>query len=77
MASLLKQELENLYKQINRTEDRLHDMARKEWNGICCPSCGVPGYSDLVEKNDRRRERIEQIKLKLSQDTSDEFQGRL
>lgn len=58
----------HLVKQIQRTEDTMQRMARDFWSrgGICCPGCGVPGYSELSNKQDRRRARLGQIDKKLA-----------
>jgi hypothetical protein len=63
----LKEEMAGLYRNIERTNKTLDVMAADFWRegGICCPSCGVRGYSDLLDKNERRWERIKQIETKL------------
>ena len=68
--SILKTELDNLCKQYLRTEDRLQYMVNNLWSGICCPSCGVPGYSDLEDKQERRLVRMKQLRVKLFKDSA-------
>lgn len=67
LPSPLKVELANLKKNYDRDDDYLADTAANFWRngGVCCPSCGVPGYSALVEKQERRLKRMEGIKKKL------------
>lgn len=65
--SPLKRELKNLYNNITRTETLLGIMNDEFWRdgGVCCPYCGCPGYRELTYKNERREERVKQIKYKL------------
>jgi 4-hydroxy-3-methylbut-2-en-1-yl diphosphate synthase IspG/GcpE len=66
--SPLNTELENLYKSIEKTDVYLYDLEQRFWEngGICCPSCGSKEYRHLVEKQKRRRRRVEALKKKLS-----------
>ncbi|MNI77787.1 hypothetical protein D3C87_324660 [compost metagenome] len=66
--SNLKTELENLYKNIYITERYLGELSDTFWKngGICCPCCGVEGYSELELKQERREKRVLEIKAKLS-----------
>ena len=70
----LKTELANLRKRISATEDYMGRLSNDFWanGGVCCPSCGVPGYSELSLKQERREERIKQILAKLARDTKQE-----
>jgi hypothetical protein len=65
--SPLKIELANLRKRYAADEERLAILADDFWRngGICCPGCGVPGYTDLQEKQERRLLRISGIEQKL------------
>ena len=67
MMANLQTELENLYRNVARTDDQMAEMAEACWRagGICCPSCGMPGYSDLIERQDRRWARIRIVEAKL------------
>ena len=64
----LKLELANLQKQIIRTDRHLEEMSDEFWRsgGVCCPSCGMPGYSELMWKQERRELRVKQIEKKLN-----------
>lgn len=63
----LRYELKGLKKNYRSTEEYLREVAREFWanGGICCPGCGVRGYSALQMKQDRRYDRIRQIEKKL------------
>ena len=65
--SPLKTELKNLKKKIAEDDLRLAQMSDDFWQngGICCPSCGVPGFRDLCDKQDRRSLRVKGIEKKL------------
>lgn len=69
-TSPLREELNNLHIAYHKTEARLSKMADAFWKsgGTCCPSCGCPGYSSLVLKQERRRQRINQLHAKLNRD---------
>jgi hypothetical protein len=68
--SPLQQELVNLNRSIDSTDVNLSYLASKFWRdgGICCPDCGVPGFSDLVAKQERRHKRVAEIEAKLARD---------
>ena len=68
--SPLKIELQNLYLKVAQTDQHLFELERGFWKngGICCPGCGVPGYRDLCEKQERRLLRISGIEAKLKCD---------
>lgn len=65
--SPLKFELRNLERNILETDARMQEVEREFWanGGVCCPGCGVPGWHELTEKQERRRERVKQIHTKL------------
>lgn len=69
--SPLVQELAGLTINIAETDAKLARLAKEFWanGGVCCPSCGVPGYSDLQLKQERRRERVKQVIAKLDRDS--------
>jgi hypothetical protein len=66
----LRTELDGLRKNISATDNSMADMAAAFWSdgGVCCPSCGCPGYSELVSKQERREARVRQILTKLERD---------
>lgn len=66
--SPLKVELRNLRRNYHLTEDHLRKVSSEFWanGGVCCPNCGVPGYSALQDKQERREARIKQIEAKLA-----------
>lgn len=66
--SPLKTELQNLERRFADTEYYMQELEREFWSngGICCPSCGVPGFSDIEQKQERRMDRIEYLKAKIS-----------
>ncbi len=68
--SPLKIELANLRRVYASDEMRLSSMADDFWQngGICCPGCGMPGYRDLEEKQERRLCRMSGIEQKLKND---------
>jgi hypothetical protein len=43
------------------------DIEREFWldGGVCCPCCGVPGYSEMMSAQERRERRILYIEKKL------------
>jgi 50S ribosomal subunit-associated GTPase HflX len=65
----LQIELANLQRNLDLTEAYMGEVAEEFWRngGVCCPSCGVPGYSELVNKQIRRMDRVVQIKKKLGE----------
>lgn len=69
--SPLKTEIENLRVKIRKDEARLAKAERKFWNegGVCCPFCGVSGYSELSRLQDERQTRIDQLLAKIKRDT--------
>lgn len=64
----LESELDNLRRNYRRTSEHLARVSQNffENGGICCPGCGVSGYRDLEEKNERRLKRIGEIEKKLA-----------
>ena len=73
MRQGLKKELECLLANISRTEDYMGELADEFWSngGICCPSCGVRGYSELELKQERRYQRVNEIKQKIAKSQGD------
>ncbi|MBN3839320.1 hypothetical protein [Burkholderia sp. Ac-20349] len=69
----LRHELEGLNRNIARTDATLARLASDFWanDGICCPSCGVQGYSELELKQERRERRRGEILAKLKQGAPD------
>ncbi|AJX61008.1 hypothetical protein AQ938_06660 [Burkholderia pseudomallei] len=70
MTSGLKQELDGLKRNIDRTDELMSQLASEFWmsGGVCCPGCGVPGYSELELKQERRERRVKEIVAKLKRD---------
>lgn len=66
--SPLKQELIHLREKIRREEDYLNEVSQSffESGGICCPSCGVPGYDDRLRKQEIRHVRLRQLEEKIN-----------
>jgi 50S ribosomal subunit-associated GTPase HflX len=66
-ASPLKIELANLRAAMDRTDRLTEQLSAEFWanGGICCPTCGVPGYGELLQKQERRKKRAREIKEKL------------
>ncbi|VBQ81368.1 hypothetical protein [Burkholderia pseudomallei] len=66
----LKRELEGLKRNIDRTDELMSQLESEFWagGGVCCPGCGVPGYSELQLKQERREHREKQIVAKLKRD---------
>ncbi len=71
MGILLKQ-LKALQARYRREDDELGDIAREFWanGGICCPGCGVPGYSERERRQERREQRITELKAKIARDAN-------
>ncbi len=71
IRSPLKQEITNLRINIARDQERLDNAEMNFWEngGICCPFCGVPGYSELASLQDRRQLRIDQLLVKIEKDS--------
>lgn len=65
--SPLRYELMRLNQRYSETELELNRFSDNFWenNGICCPGCGVPGYSDLQDKQYRRLIRMDELRVKL------------
>ncbi|WP_144106797.1 hypothetical protein [Paraburkholderia sp. BCC1886] len=70
MTGPLRTELAHLRRRIRKTGDYLSKLSSDFWRrgGICCPSCGVEGYSDLQMKQERREKRLLQLLDKLKRD---------
>ena len=70
--SPLNQEIVGLKRNIASTEDWQANVANQFWanGGICCPCCGVPGYSEASSLNERRMLRLKQLEAKLLRDRS-------
>lgn len=70
MSKTLRAELDGLLKNIRRTDDLMAQQADEFWanDGVCCPSCGVPGYSDLQLKQERREKRVAEVRAKIARD---------
>ncbi|PRF55377.1 hypothetical protein [Burkholderia multivorans] len=69
-SSGLKKELEGLKRNIDKTDELMSQLASEFWmnGGVCCPGCGVPGYSELELKQERREQRMKEIVAKLRRD---------
>ncbi|EPS1221624.1 hypothetical protein ACVBR5_000850 [Burkholderia cenocepacia] len=72
-SSGLKQELEGLKRNIDRTDELMSQLESDFWGsgGVCCPSCGVRGYSELQLKQERRERRVKEVVAKLRRDGGD------
>lgn len=66
--SPLREELRNLQMKHALEAQRLDEVQREFWaaGGVCCPCCGVPGYSAAVDAQARREQRIQQLQKKLN-----------
>lgn len=66
-TSPLKVELKNLQQKIRETEAHMHNLSAEFWRdgGICCEGCGIRGWHDLIDKQERREARVMQLKKKL------------
>jgi len=64
----LKQELANLEKRIQQTENRLGEINQEFFdnNGSCCPSCWSSEYRELEMKQHRRKMRKQWLEQKLN-----------
>jgi hypothetical protein len=67
--SPLRAELADLKAKVRREDIRLGEIERQFWldGGVCCPSCGVPGYSEAMSAQERRELRIQYLENKLRQ----------
>jgi len=65
--SPLRAELTALKAKVQRVDFRMADIEREFWldGGVCCPCCGVPGYSEMMSAQERRERRILYIEKKL------------
>lgn len=70
VPSPLKVELASLKRNLAYTEVSMEEIAKDFWRngGVCCPSCGSSEFRKLELKQERRQQRIEQIKAKLKRD---------
>ena len=68
--SPLKFEVSALVAKIERVDNEMGDIENDFFadGGICCPSCGVPGYSEMSLKQERRVKRLKQLRDKLARD---------
>lgn len=69
--SPLKREIENLEKKIAREEKRIGEISDAFFGngGVCCPSCGEPGYRELMQAQDRREKWLAILQTKLQVDS--------
>ena len=67
----LKIELENLERNIRKTDDYMSQLNNEFWadGGICCPMCGMPLYRVLHNKQENRYKRRTEILKKLADST--------
>lgn len=70
MTGPLRTELMHLLAKYERVDEEMGRQAADFWanDGVCCPSCGVPGYSEMALAQDRREARMDQIRAKIGRD---------
>jgi len=63
----LKREIQDLQRKIPATDLWLEEVEQRFWRegGICCPGCGVQGFSDAQDAQKRRRLRLAQLQAQL------------
>jgi hypothetical protein len=66
VPTLMERDIVRLERKIAREEDRMSEISDDFFKngGVCCPSCGVPGYSDLQYKQERRERWLKILKAK-------------
>ena len=66
--SPLRQEQLNLQRKIRTEDARLAELEGAFWagGGVCCPYCGIPGFSKAIDAQNRRRERLQCVTEKLN-----------
>jgi hypothetical protein len=47
-------------------QERLPRELLAQGHGPCCPTCGIPGYANLGDKQDRRELHIEILQAKMA-----------
>ncbi len=70
--SPLRFEARALKVKIARVDDEISAISQRFWasGGVCCPSCGVPGFSEMVCKQERREKRLDNLYRKLAKDST-------
>ena len=65
--SPLRRELRNLKTKVQQEDFRLSQLEMEFWEmgGVCCPSCGIPGFSEARDAQERRLQRIHYLEKKL------------
>jgi DNA repair exonuclease SbcCD ATPase subunit len=66
--SPLEREIQSIERKILREELRMDRLSAQFWadGGVCCPSCGVPGYSELMFAQERREAWLKILREKLA-----------
>jgi hypothetical protein len=75
----IKREIADLENKIRAEAARMQQVEARFWKegGMCCPGCGVKGWYDWVEAQERRQKRLEQLKAKLERDSRPQGTGDL
>jgi hypothetical protein len=64
--SLLEREISRLERKIASEEKHMAEISDSFFRngGVCCPSCGEPGYSELMRAQERRERWLSVLKQK-------------
>ncbi len=68
----IRGEIHDLERKIPKIDAELEEIEDRFWRegGTCCPGCGVPGFTEKQNAQERRRLRLAQIRAKLARDTT-------
>lgn len=74
--SVLRKEISRLNHVIERTEQEMINLEEDFWQngGICCPGCGVPGFSEMEEKQERRKKQLRYLIKKYEKDSGRKYE---
>jgi hypothetical protein len=61
-------DIERIERKIRKEEDRMAEMSDLFFRdgGVCCPFCGMPGYSELALAQERREKWLVILKRKAT-----------
>jgi hypothetical protein len=64
----LTREIVRLERKMAREEAHMNRITEEFWEngGVCCPGCGVPGYSELQRRQEHREQWLQMLREKAA-----------
>jgi hypothetical protein len=68
-TGILRREIAAIERKMHKVELQMDKLEAQFWKngGVCCPTCGLPGYSDLEWAQERREAWLKILRAKLVQ----------